>query len=120
MQVGAAVITVVRDAISVAELGALAESGFGDLVKAVVDVRREIMAVGGELHADEESLLIDAGSSQLDLWGINLYPADFDDDGWLEFDSMINVRPRAGNRTRSVDDPEVRRRIVEVVGKLVR
>ncbi len=66
---------------------------FGDLVKAVVDVERNIMALGGELHADEEALLLDDGSLQPHLWGINLYPSEYGDAGWLEFDSMINVRP---------------------------
>jgi hypothetical protein len=74
----------------------LAVAGFGDLIKAVVDCRRRVMVVGGELHADEEQWLLDDGSTQADLWGINLYPADESED-WIEFDSMINVRPAQGN-----------------------
>jgi hypothetical protein len=101
-------------------LAELAVAGFGDLVKAVVDVRLEIMAIGGELHADEEAMLLDAGSRQADLWGINLYPADHGEPGWLEFDSMINVRPGQANRTRNVEDPETRERIISVVDRLVR
>jgi hypothetical protein len=114
------VTEIVRDAVSISRLAELAAVGFGDLVKAVVDVRREIMAIGGELHADEEALLLDAGSVQSDLWGINLYPADFGGVGWLEFDSMINVRPGHGNRTRNVDDPATRDRIAAIVRRLVR
>jgi hypothetical protein len=113
-------ISIVSDRVSVAALRDLAESGFGDLVKAVVDVRLEIMAIGGELHADEEALLLDEGSKQADLWGINLYPMEFGAAGWLEFDSMINVRPGQGNRSRLVEDPERRERIVDIVGRLVR
>ena len=76
------------------------------------------MAIGGELHADEETVLLDQGSLQVDLWGINLYP-DAPDPERLDFDSMINVRPAVGNRSRSVEDPALRARIREVVGRLV-
>ena len=78
------------------------------------------MAIGGELHADEEATLIDAGSAQSGLWGINLYPADYGGVGWIEFDSMINVRPRQGNRSRSVEDAALRDRIVPIVDGPVR
>lgn len=108
----------VRDRITRAELTALAEERFGDMVKAVVDVDRRVMVVGGELHADQEALLLDDGSRQSDLWGINLYPGESGED-FIEFDSMVNVRPSAGNRSRSVEDPSLRRRLVEIVQSLV-
>jgi hypothetical protein len=109
---------IVRDRISVTELQDLADALFGDLVKAVVDVDSEIMAVGGELHADEEALLLEQGSDQKDLWGINLYP-QLPETDWLEFDSMINLRPSQGNRSRGVDNEKTRAKIAQVVGKLV-
>ena len=96
----------------------MAEQQFGDWIKAVVDVSRGIMAVGGELHADDEAALLSDGSRQGDLWGINLYPAVHGPD-WIEFDSMINLRPSQGNRSRGVDDERLRDRIREVVGRLV-
>jgi hypothetical protein len=111
-------IRFVRDPVSRSELEAIAADGFGDMVKAVVDVRRTVMAVGGDLHSDEESALLDDGSHQSDLWGINLYPAEQTDD-WIEFDSMINVRPAQGNRSRSVDDSATRAEIVRVIHALV-
>ena len=101
-----------------AELTAIAEEQFGDLVKAVVDVAQGIMAIGGELHADEEAILLEQGSRQEDLWGINLYPGKPPDE-WIGFDSLINVRPSRGNRSRNVEDPEVRAKIAEVAGKMV-
>ncbi len=110
---------IVRDSISRADIATEAASGFGDMVKAVVDVRRGVMAIGGELHADEEAALLDDGSAQGDLWGINLYPGERDD-AWIEFDSMINVRPSQGNRSRGVDDPAVRDTIRRVVSVLVK
>ena len=110
---------IVRDSIALAELTGFAEDRFGDMVKAVVDIERGVMAVGEGMHADEEAGLMDDGSRQADLWGINLYPGDHATSDWLEFDSMINLRPGQGNRTRSVDDPEIRRRITDLVARLV-
>ena len=89
------------------------------MVKAVVDVERAVMAIGGELHSDEEALLIEDGSGQAAVWGINLYPAESGDE-WIEYDSMINVRPSQGNRSRGVEDDELRRRIRSVVDRLIR
>lgn len=109
---------IVRDHITLAELTELAENRYGDLVKAVVDIERGIMAVGEGMHADEEAGLLADGSHQASLWGINLYPAERGSPGWVEFDSMINLRPSLGNRTRSVD-PVVQARIVEIVDRLV-
>lgn len=91
---------------------------FEDFVKAVVDVRRGIMAVGGGLHSDEERILLDEGSSQADLWGINLR-LDNTTEAWIEFDSMINLRPSQGNRSRGVDDPALREKIRALVHALV-
>ena len=89
------------------------------MVKAVVDIERGVMAIGGEMHADEEAALLDDGSRQVDLWGINLYPAEAGPE-WLEFDSMINVRPSRGNRSRDVEDPDIRNAIRQLVASLVR
>jgi len=104
--------------IKLEELSKMAEDMFGDLVKAVVDVAREMMAVDAELHADEEALLIERGSDQADLWGINLYPG-LEGDDFVEFDSMINLRPSRENRSRGVEDPSIRERIRRIVNDLV-
>ena len=110
---------IVRDRITLDDLAMLAEERFGDLVKAVVDIDRQIMSIGADLHADEEKDLLLDGSNQGSLWGINLYPVDYGQEAWIEFDSMINLRPRLGNRTRSVDDPTIRARIASIVDRLV-
>lgn len=107
-------VEIIRTQVALGHLGSLAEGLFGELVKAVVDVGQGIMAIGGELHADEEALLLSAGCSQSDLWGINLYPAQHGKRGWIEFDSMIKVRPRQGNRSRSVENSETRQRVAEI------
>jgi hypothetical protein len=104
--------------ISRSELRELAQRRFGDMIKGVVDLRRRIMLLDAELHADQESELLADGSSQSDLWGINLYP-EVDGPDWLEFDSMINLRPSFGNRSRGVDDAATRDAIAELIGVLV-
>lgn len=109
---------ILREPVRRADLERMAADQFGDMVKGVVDVARRIMAIGGELHSDDEAALLDDGSRQEDLWGINLYPGE-SGEGWIEFDSMINVRPRQANRSRDVEDESVRRAIREIVGSLV-
>lgn len=111
---------IVREPIALDRLQVIAEQRFGDLVKAVVDVHRGMMAIDAELHSDQEAALLDDGSRQADLWGINLYPADYGAEGWIEFDSMINVRPSLGNRSRSVEDTTLQGQITELVDRLVR
>jgi hypothetical protein len=111
-------IRMVRDTVSRDELTEMAKQQFGDMVKAVVDVERGIMAIGGELHSDEEAMLLDQGSAQRHLWGINLYP-DKPLGEWIEFDSMINVRPSGGNRSRYMESSELREAVTRIVNRLV-
>lgn len=111
-------VRMVRDRLPRAELAVMARAQFGDMVKAVVDVERRVMAVGAELHADEEAALLDDGSRQDDLWGINIYP-DGRGEEWIEFDSVINLRPSLGNRTRGVESEALRQAIRELVARLV-
>ena len=105
--------------IRLAELEEMAEGMYGELVKAVVDVEKRVMVVDAGLHVDEEQLLLEGGSLQQDLWGINLYPDSYGEDDFVEFDSMINIRPAQGNRSRSVEDEDMRARIIEIVGEIV-
>ena len=106
------------DPIPLEDLRRMVADRFGDLVKAVVDLERESMLIGGELQSDEESEMLAAGSHQENLWGINLYP-DVEGEDWLEFDSMINIRPSSGNSSRGVDDPTIREQITHLVNRLV-
>jgi hypothetical protein len=111
-------ISIIRNAVTRESLREMARQQFGDMVKAVVDVEQAIMAIGGELHSDEEAMLLDHGSQQANLWGINLYPEKPAEE-WIEFDSMINVRPSGGNRSRSVERAEVRDAVTRIIGRLV-
>lgn len=96
----------------------MADNRFGNFVKAVVDVKKEIMAVDAELHADEEAFLIESGSLQEELWGINIYP-DLKNEDQIEFNSMINLKPRQNNKTRGVESQELREKIRKIAEALI-
>ena len=107
------------DPIGLADLRALVPGRFRDFVKGVVDLRRGILLLDADMHADQEAALLAEGSDQRDLWGFNLYP-QVDGADWLEFDSMINLRPSFGNRSRAIDDPATRNAVTGLVESLVR
>ncbi len=113
------VIKIIKHPIKKSELAKIAEEGFGDMVKAAVDIKQSIMAIGGEFHADEEALLIGQyGSEREFVWGVNLRPKKSGVE-FVVFDSMINLKPAHGNRSRSVEDPDTREKIKAVVQRLV-
>ena len=111
-------IEIVSAPIQLDELRRMAREQFGDFVKAVADVRQGLIAIGGELHSDEEAVLLQHGARPADLWGVNLYP-DRSAAEFIEFDSMINIRPSQGNRSRGVEDAVVQRQIRDIVARLV-
>jgi hypothetical protein len=107
------------DSITVSELKSLSERMYEPLVKGVVDIHLRRLVVDAGLHADEEFYLLGYGSEQENLWGINLWPEEYGTDNFVEFDSMINIRPRQNNRSRGVEDEAVRRVICEIVAEKV-
>ncbi len=110
-------IKIVSDKISKNELKDFAQKTFGDFVKIVVDIAKEIMTVGGGLHADGEAVLLQQGSKQEDLWGANIYPEKSTEE-WLVFDSMINIRPLQSNRSRNIENQDTREKIKQIIAKL--
>ena len=112
-------IKVIKSPLSINEVKSLAEETFGDMVKAVVDIERKIFALGGELHADAEKMLLENGSAQENLWGINIYPERNTDDR-IEFISLINIRPSQGNKSMEVQDTEIREKIKNIVNGLIK
>ncbi|MEK7185232.1 MAG: DUF5674 family protein [Patescibacteria group bacterium] len=114
-------IQILEKPITVAELRRIAAEGFGDMIKAVVDIENGTVAIGGELHVDIETTLMekDNRASHNNIWGINIYPDKFDEEDFIEFDSMINLKPALGNRTRGVGDAAIKEKIREIVGKIV-
>ena len=112
-------IKIIKNPITKMELKQLLIEGF-DLVKSVVDIEKEIMAAGGELHMDGLELLMGEESSEpKNIWGINLYPM-IEGDGFIEFDSMVNLKPTFGNRTRGVDNLEIQKKIIGIVSNLIK
>ena len=110
---------IITEILLLGELKQMAEATFGNLVKAVVDIDKEIIAVDAELHSDLEALLLENNSKQKNLWGINLYP-EMHGDNFVEFDSMINMRPSQGNRSRGIDSEEIRKKILAIVAKRIK
>jgi len=111
-------IKVFNSRVSKEELLALAKSSYGDMVKGVIDINKCLLALGGELHADAEQILLDQGSKQVDLWGFNIYPEKTKDE-YLEYTSMINIRPRQGNMDREIKDINLRRQIKVIIDEMI-
>ena len=109
---------ILTEKISREQLKVLASNTFVDMIKCVADVNRGLLAVDAELHADLESMLLENDSEQEFLWGFNLYPDETGED-FIEFDSLINIRAWQGNRSRDVEDENVRKQIKEIVSKFV-
>ncbi len=100
------------------ELARLVRLYFEDMVKYVVDVERGVAAVGGEMHADAEALLLEQGSRQADVWGANYYPGKGRAE-CIEFTSLINIRPAQGNRSMVIEDAALRERVRELTFSLI-
>ena len=111
-------IKIIKKKIALDELKAIAKEWYGEMVKGVADVERGIIAFGGELHSDEEAKLLEDGSKQKDLWGFNIY-FDRTRDSWIQFRSLINLRPSHGNHSQIVEDEKIREKIIEIVNNLI-
>lgn len=103
------------DTVSLSELKQLADKMYGTLVKVDVDIAKNIIVIDMDMHADGEAYLLENGSKQDDLWGINLHPDKFGSNEFIEFDSMINIRPRQNNPSRDVLDEAVRAKIRRLI-----
>lgn len=96
----------------------LAQNTFGHMIKGVIDLKKQAIVLDAELHADQEAYLLEHGSQQSDLWGFNLYP-DLPKADWIEYDSMINIRPSQNNLSRTVQDPAIQTQIKQLIDKLI-
>ena len=110
---------IVKEPISIKELDEMASHRYGDMVKAVADVDREIIAIDSDLHSDLETLLLEDGSVQEALWGYNIYP-ELDEEDFIEFDSLINIRPRQNNFSRDVEDSQIQSKIFAITNKFIK
>jgi len=109
---------IITELISLNELWLAREVGFEDMMKMVADIEQEIIGADAELHADLEALLLDNGSRQRDIWGINIYPEQSDED-YIEFTALINIRPSQANQSMEVENPETRAKIREICARLL-
>ena len=110
---------IIIDKIKLDEIKQMSEKMFGSMIKGVVDIEKEILALDSEMHVDLEKELLENNSEQKDLWGINLYPEFYETENFVEFDSMINIRPWQDNKSRGVESKEIQNKIREVVNRLV-
>jgi len=110
----------IKDSISIQEIKKMAKQRFGNLVKAVIDIDKKIIVIDAELHADQESLLIQSGSQQSNLWGINFYPEKYGSSDFIEFDSMINLRPSQNNLSRNIENKKIQSKIRKIVATLIK
>jgi len=111
-------IQLIDNVINKSDIQKLAEEFYEEMIKGVVDLEGEVIALGGEMHADAEELLLKQGSRQQDLWGFNLLLDKTFDDA-IEYQSFINIRPRDGNRTHEIENVDIRRKVKEVIKKRV-
>ncbi|OGX08404.1 MAG: hypothetical protein A2Z88_02185 [Omnitrophica WOR_2 bacterium GWA2_47_8] len=109
---------IIRQPLTLNELNKIAQENHGEMAKGVVDLGRKIMALGGELHADAEAVLLKDGSKQEDLWGFNIYPAK-PRDQWVEYTSFINIRPSQNNRALKIQDVKLQERVRSVIESLI-
>jgi len=106
---------IIYDTITIDDIKKMLGNFFDDMVKAVVDVERRIVAVDAEMHADLEQYLLDDGSKQSDLWGVNIIPDAAEEKDFIVFDSIINLKPHQYNRKMYVEDANMRDKIIKVV-----
>jgi len=110
----------IKNPIKLSELKDMSKKMEDCLVKAVIDVELNVMTVDASMHVDEEQYMLEERESmQKNLWGINLYPFEFNTNKWIEFDSMINIRPWQQNRSRGVECVATQSKIRDIVNKLV-
>ena len=112
------IIKIIKKKITKDELGKIAQEGFGEMVKVVVDVKREVLAIGGELHADEEIALVKDGSESKNLWGANIY-LNKPKEKRVEFSALINIRPAQNNRSMEIQNPKIKEKAKEIIDNLI-
>jgi hypothetical protein len=100
------------------DLKRICEEWFGRMAKAVVDVANGWVGIGGDLHADIEKILLEAGSSQKDLWGVNIFPFEPEEQRIL-YTALINIRPNQNNSSMEVTDPGIKQKIKSIIEERV-
>jgi hypothetical protein len=112
-------IKIVEDKINLEDLKRLAQTFYVSMIKGVVDIEKNIVAFGGEYHMDANVLLIENGSKQKDIWGFNLY-FDKPRENWIEYTSLVNIRPAVNNLDMEVQDEEIKERMREIINSKIK
>lgn len=112
-------IKVVEDQITVDELRQIAKEFYVSMIKGVVDIETGRIAFGGEYHMDTNTLLIDCGSKQSDIWGFNI-ELNRPRDSWIEYIALINIRPQDNNRDMEVQDPAIRAKMKQIIDSKIK
>ena len=111
-------IKIIKKRISKDELMSFLDRPFSEMIKFVVDTERRIIALGGEMHADAEQILLKDGSRQENLWGGNIYPK-FKGEEKFEFTSLINIRPSRNNSSMEIEDDNIRDKVKKIAEELL-
>lgn len=112
-------IKIVEDKISLEELREIAQEFYETMLKGVVDIKKEIVVFGGEYHADANEIILENGSRQSDVWGFNIY-FDRPRDSWIEYISMINIRPQAGNMEMEIQDKDIKDKMKTIINSKIK
>lgn len=111
-------ILIIKEKINRENFKKIVKEWFEDMTKAVVDIEKEVIALGGELHSDALKLMIEKGYNPKNLWGINIY-VDKDKDQRIEYNSLINIRPLENNRSLEIQSQKIKEKIRKIVDKLI-
>lgn len=101
------------------ELCQLLGDPYNSMIKFAVDIETEKVIFGGEMHADAERVLLENGSLQKNIWGANIYPEREKPD-WLEYTSLINIRPTQDNLSMEIFSNEIKNKINAIINKVIK
>ncbi|MCP5497570.1 MAG: hypothetical protein H7A23_23705 [Leptospiraceae bacterium] len=87
------------------------DNPYDTMIKYTVDTKRKVIAIGGEMHADSEEVLLKNGSNSKDIWGANLLP--WQEKASIEYISLINIRPPI-NKKMEIEIPEIREIVKQI------
>ena len=111
-------IKILDKKINIDEVKKLADIWYGTMIKGAVDIEGERVALGGDYHIEDSELLTSIGSKFEDVWGFNIRFEE-NPNGVLEFDSMVNIKPDFGNRSRNINNEEVVKKATEIILRFI-
>ncbi len=107
-------IQILEKPVSMDYVRELAVEWYGTMIKGTVDIAKNKVAIGGKYHVESCELLVEGGGDHTNVWGFNIRFEE-DQNGILEFDSLVNIKPSLGNKSRSVENPEIIKKATEII-----